>query len=265
MVRRMARRTHPTVPRVRAGEADAATARLRRLAVVLASADAGAVGGEPSGRAFRARAGGRVPGHEHASGRDPAGNEAEWRRIVRGRRRRPGDLLVSRRRGREHPRISNALHAAGADHHARSQLPFAAADPRCGQRVDERERSSVSKTAALRAAFSAEALVRHRRRRPQPVPVCRRASAGKARTGHAAEAAGDPDAQCAPQRRAGGRTGPTQHSLREIRRPEVPRGRARQRRARAAALDRQSAQSPRWLSHACSCCRASARRSRIDA
>ena len=93
-------------------------------------------------------------------------------------------------------------------------------------------------------------MVRHGGRRSQPVPVCRGAGARKARTRHAVEAAGRADAQRAPQRRARGRTGPPQHPLRQIRRPEVPRSGAREGRARAAALHRQPAQSPRRFSHA---------------
>ncbi len=46
-----------------------------------------------------------------------------------GRRRRPVDLRLSRRRRAPHPRLAAALHAAGAGAHAGAQLPLDAGDP----------------------------------------------------------------------------------------------------------------------------------------
>ncbi|MCK7510128.1 MAG: hypothetical protein MZV70_42895 [Desulfobacterales bacterium] len=64
-----------------------------------------------------------------------------------------------------------------------------------------------------------------------------------------------------PQRRARTRADAAQHPVREVRRAQVPRGRARQGPARGAALGRQPAQPHRRRSACCSCCPAWARRS----
>jgi DNA helicase-2/ATP-dependent DNA helicase PcrA len=55
-----------------------------------------------------------------------------------GGRRRAVDLLVPRRHGAQHPRLSRAVHAAGPRGHAGAQLPLDAADPR---RVEPRDRA----------------------------------------------------------------------------------------------------------------------------
>ena len=62
-------------------------------------------------RAFRSRAGRRIPGHEQAAGRHPPCAEARRPGRHRRRRRRAGYLLVPRRRGREHPRFPRPLPA----------------------------------------------------------------------------------------------------------------------------------------------------------
>ena len=62
------------------------------------------------------------------------------------------------------------------------------------------------------------------------------------------------------QRRARNRTGEAQDSFREVRRPQIPRGVARQGSARGAALGRQSAQPARRVPRAAAACRAWDRR-----
>ncbi len=111
-------------------------ARLRRPAALLARDDVGAAARAAHRRAFRSRAGGRVPGHQPAAGRDSAGAETRRRRARGGRRRRPGDLLVSRRGGREHPRLPGALQAARRGRHAGAELPLDPAGAGCRQRGD---------------------------------------------------------------------------------------------------------------------------------
>ena len=92
-----------------------------------------------------------------------------------------------------------------------------------------------------------QAAVRRRARRSGAGALRRRASAGGARAGNAVATPGRACAQLASQRHARARAAPSQHSVREIRRPEVSRSRAREGCARAAALGRQPAQSHRRL------------------
>ena len=82
------------------------------------------------------------------------------------------------------------------------------------------------------------------------------------RAGHAAQVAGRAVPNVEPQRTAGARARASQHPVREVRRTQVPRRRAREGRPVRAALGAQPARSPRRLSRACDCCRASARRTR---
>ena len=69
-------------------------------------------------------------------------------------------------------------------------------------------------------------------------------------TGHRAEEPGGAVPRRPAQRRARARAGAAQHPVRQVRRPEVPRGGARQGRARGAALRRQSARRARRLAGA---------------
>ena len=78
----------------------------------------------------------------------------------------------------------------------------------------------------------------------------RRPHPGAARDRARAEEPGGAVPRVPAQRRARARAGPAQHSLRQVRRPEVPRGGARQGRARGAALRRQSARRARRLARA---------------
>ncbi len=66
----------------------------------------------------------RISGHQRASGRDRAALEAAGPGPHRRRRRRAGDLFVSRRDSAQHPRFSQGLRPAGARRHPRPQLPL---------------------------------------------------------------------------------------------------------------------------------------------
>ena len=68
--------------------------------------------------------------------------------------------------------------------------------------------------------------------------------------GHGAEVAGRAVSRLASQRPAGNRADPPQHPLRQVRRPEIPRRRARQGRAGRAALRRKPARPRRRLPRA---------------
>ncbi len=112
VVRAVGRGHRQAAARLRRAQVAVQRARLRRPAALLARDDERGPHRQARGRALRPRAGRRIPGHEPAAGRHPA--RAQARRAGRhgGRRRRPGHLLVPRRRGREHPRLPGSLHAA---------------------------------------------------------------------------------------------------------------------------------------------------------
>lgn len=86
------------------------------------------------------------------------------------------------------------------------------------------------------------------RRRGGSGALYRRTGARSARAGHEAQVAGGAVSRRASQRRARDRTDPAQHSIREVRWPEVSRLGARQGCARRAALGGESARPCRWLS-----------------
>ena len=105
----MGGRAASAVRRLCRGQADAERARLRRPAALLGADDGRA-------RAWRRDIGGRfdhvlVDEYQDTNrlqAVDPAGAEARRPRPDRGRRRRPVDLLLSRRDGAQHPRLSRA-------------------------------------------------------------------------------------------------------------------------------------------------------------
>ncbi len=130
VVRRTCRRPEAPVRGLRRREAAPGGARLRRPAAVLGADDGRPDAGAARRRALRPRARRRVPGHQPAAGGDPARAEAGRPRPHGGRRRRAEHLRLSRRRGREHPRLSGPLRSAGARRRARAQLPLDPADPR---------------------------------------------------------------------------------------------------------------------------------------
>ena len=91
----------------------------------------------------------------------PAGAQAERQRRHCGRRRRAVDLLVPRRDRAQHSRLSRPVQPARRGDHARTQLPFDAADPRRRQRGDRTRRGAVYQEPAFgsrvrRAAVSGE-------------------------------------------------------------------------------------------------------------
>ena len=94
------------------------------------------------------------------------------------------------------------------------------------------------------------AALRDGRRRPVAGRVCRGADSRDARERRAAQAAGGALSELASQRHARARADAPQHSLREVRRPEVSRGRARQGSAGGSALGRQPEESHRRVSRA---------------
>ena len=124
------KRDRPALLRLSQGPDRRQRARLRRPAAQDGRALRPGAGGA---RALRAplplRDDRRVPGHQPAA--VPAGEAAgeRARQPVRGRRSRPVDLQVARRRRQEHPRLRARL-PRRRHGEARTQLPLDAGDPR---------------------------------------------------------------------------------------------------------------------------------------
>ena len=98
-------RAAPPVRRLRRREAGAARPRLRRPARLVGRGD-GRSGRRRADRvALRPCARRRVPGHQPPAGRDRPAPAPGRQQPHRRRRRCPGDLLVPRRRGAQHPRL----------------------------------------------------------------------------------------------------------------------------------------------------------------
>ena len=201
------------------------------------AADAGARGRDERG--VRPHPGRRVPGHQRAAGADPEVAAALGRGRDGGGRRRAVDLLVPRRHGGEHPRLPGAVRAARRGGDARAQLPLDPGRARRRQRADRRGPAPVPQDPAGRARRGRAAALRHGGRRPGAGRLRGRARARGARARLAAAAPGGAVSRLAPQRRARARAGAARHPLRQVRRPEVSRGGARQGPARGAALGRQ--------------------------
>ena len=235
----LGRRAAQALRGLRREEAAAECARLRRSAALLAARDGGARRRQARERALRPRAGGRVPGHECAPGRHPAEPAARRRGTYGGGRRRPVHLLLPRRHGAEHPRLPRLLRPAGQRRHPRAQLPFDPAHPRRLQRRDRAGEPALLEASLLAPAFAAEARPRHRRGRERPGRVRGGAHPRAPRGGGRPQAAGGADPHLPPQRSSRAGAGPPQHPLREVRRPQVPRGRPREGSARRAALGRE--------------------------
>ena len=215
--------------------------------------DAGA--GSRDRCALRPRARRRVPGHQRAAGRNPAAAQARRRRAHGRRRRRAGDLLVPGGVGRQHPRFSREVHARGARRHAGAELPFDAGRARRGQRADGRGRSPVLQAPAEFARLGRPAAVRHGAGRAGAGDVRGRPRARGARARRRPASPGRAVPQLRPQRRARARAHAPQRAVREVRRPQVPRGGARQGPARGAALGRTTRATGSRRSACCSCCR----------
>ena len=123
-------------------------------------------------RALLAPADRRGPGHE--SGAVPA-HAAPGRRegvVHRGRRRRPGDLRLAGRVGRE-PRAARAGLSGADRHQARAELPVDDADPALGKRADRAQPAPARQEALERA--------RPRRRDPGDARRRRRGRSGRRR------------------------------------------------------------------------------------
>ena len=159
-----------------------------------------------------------------------------------GGRRCAGDLFISRCGGREHPGIRGPLQAEGRDRGARAELPLDAADPRLRERAHVGGRAPAPQDLARNPPIHAEALLRHAGRCRGPGRIHRRKDPRDARSRRLAEAPRHSVPQLSPQRCARSRAHQAQHSLREVRRPEVSRGGARQGHAVDSSLGRQSAQ-----------------------
>ena len=208
-------------------------------------------------RPLRPCAGRRISGHQPPAGLDPAGAEARRARADRRRRRRAVDLFLPRRDRAQHPRFSRPVLAAGR-RSSRSTATTARPQPILAA-ANARHRPGAR-------ALHQEPLdrPRHRRERPQlvsrarrgrPGALRRRAGAGEPRGRRAAEAAGGAVPRLASQRAAGGRADPPQHPLRQVRRAEIPRRRACQGRAGAAALGREPARPRRRFPRAAAAAR----------
>ena len=217
-------------------------ARLRRPAAVLARHDVGAAPRAARRRALRPRPRRRIPGHQQAAGGDPARPEAGRRRTRRRRRRCAGDLLVPRGGGREHPRVPRPIQAARRSRHAGAELsldPGSAGRLQC--RDGARRRASTASTCWRPAGRGVKPkLVTVDDLQTQAEYICTEVL--KRREANIAAAApGGAVPQLQPQRRAGGGARQAEDSVREVRRPEVPRSRPHQGPARDPALGRQSA------------------------
>ncbi len=209
------------------------------------------------GGALRSRAGRRVPGHQPPAGLDPAGAEAGRPRAHRGRRRRAVDLLVPRRDGAQHPRLSRRSSRPPAaivtlERNYRSTQPILAA----ANAVIELAERALHQEPVVRPRRRRAAAAGHRARRGRAGALRRRARCWRtARRGIALKAQ-------AVLFRASHHSAPLeieldppQHPVREVRRPQVPRGRARQGRARRAALGREPARPRRRLPRAAAAAR----------
>ena len=260
LVRPLGRRAARPVRRLCRGQAAPARARLRRPAALLGADDARAGDRRRRRRPLR-------PSCWSTNIRTPTACRPRscWRSARRARpdgrrRRRAVDLFVPRRHGAQHSRLPDPVRAAGAHRHARAQLPLDRADPRGLQRGDRARGRALHQESvdATRQSTERPPLVTVARR-DRSGALRRRARAGEPRSGRRAEGAGGAVSRLASQRRARARAGPPRHSVRQIRRPEIPRRRACQGRAGAAALGAEPARPRRRLPRRCSCCRASAR------
>ena len=131
----------------------------------------------------------------------------------------------------QHPRFSRAVRSAGSGRHAGAELPLDAADPRrvqCRHRTGAR---ALHQEPVLAPAVRREAAPRHRSRTKPARSTTSSTRILEHREAGIAEAAGGAVSHRAPQRPARGRAGAAQHSVRQVRRPQVPRGGARQGRA----------------------------------
>ena len=185
-------------------------------------------------RPLRSPAGRRIPGHQRSAGRNRAALEAARAGPDGRRRRRAGDLFVPRRDGAQHSRFSARLRSAGARRHARAQLPLDAAPIlAAANAVIALAPERFAKNLWTDRPRGALPLLVDRRRRRRSGALRRDPRARQSRGGRFAQKPGGAVSRLPPQRRARTRADPPQRAVRQIRRPEVSRRRACERRGRA--------------------------------
>ena len=222
------------IPRVHRPQAVSGTAGLRRSASRVAEPARRPDAGSADRRAVGPRPGRRVPGREpHPGGHR---SRAATRRTMSHRRgrRRAGDLRLPRR-GQRAPRRADDRPPRRAGACARAELPLPPAASRPGQRGATRVSTDAALGPRRRVPTAARALPRRpgrgaRGHRRGPRRCRRRASAARP---------GGPHAHRAPQRPARGRAHGAPGAVRQVRRAQVPGGRARQGLPRGAASPRQ--------------------------
>ena len=140
------------------------------------------------------------------------------------------------------------LRAAGGDRDARAELPLDPADPRRRQRGDRPGTGAFHEKPVLGAALAPEARPGRGARRRRPGRLRGRAHPRLPRGRCGAAPAGGAVSHQPSQRPARGRAGAAQHPVRQVWRPEVPRGGPCQGRPGDPALGREPARSDRRLS-----------------
>ena len=211
----------------------------------------------PHRRPVRPHPGGRVPGHEPAAGAHPARHVPRPPEPHRRGRRRAEHLLVPRRELPQHPRLPAPVPGHTA-RHARAELPLHAADPRRHQHAHLARRGAVHEESLDGARRRREALARDGAGRAAADALRGRPHARAARGGHAAAR----DRRALPrrlhERRSRDRAHQPQDPVREVGRAQVPRGGAREGRARLSARARESARRGELVPHLHAACPASA-------
>ena len=211
--------------------------RFRRAAAALLRDPArGAGPGRTLPRALQARAGRRIPGHQHHPVQLDEGAGGLDQRPVRGGRRRPVDLPLARRAGREPAAVPQGFPRRAAVP-ARAELPLDRQHPRCRQR-HHRQQQRPHRQEALDQ--------RRQGRAAAPLPRLQRARRGRVR--HRQDPRVDRARRQARRQRhplpleravAGVRRIPARraHSVPRVRRPAVLRAPGNQGRAGVPAPD----------------------------
>ena len=211
--------------------------RFRRAAAALLRDPArGAGPGRTLPRALQARAGRRIPGHQHHPVQLDEGAGGFDQRPVRGGRRRPVDLPLARRAGREPAAVPQGFPRRAAVP-ARAELPLDRQHPRCRQR-HHRQQQRPHRQEALDQ--------RRQGRAAAPLPRLQRARRGRVR--HRQDPRVDRARRQARRQRhplpleravAGVRRIPARraHSVPRVRRPAVLRAPGNQGRAGVPAPD----------------------------